>query len=408
MLHLAVVLALAADPKPVFPLFVVHGTDPTPVAGTLTKLTPDFAVTLAEPNATIQAGELVSVRRADKPLPPLPASAHVRLANGDVIRLTDVIADGDTSIAVVARLGSVKDDLPLTIPLTALSAIWFTDPPADTPPDPAAYSWFDSTKKQDALLLRNGDVVRGAVEKLTGDQTGVVRFKPVGEKSPTSYPRTAVSAIAFDPSLARVKKPKGAFARITTADGSRLSASAVSADGKTLDVTTLTGGKVSLPLADVMAVDVLGGKAVYLSDLKPKAAKEEAFGSVAWPWAADRSVKGNPLRLQTTLGDEVFAKGLGLHSKTTLTYDLGGKYRRFEVAVGLDAVSGRRGAADITILVDGKPQAIDGLIGLTYAGGVKTLAVDVKKAKELTIFVDFGPGGDVQDDVTFADARLVE
>lgn len=408
MLCALVALALAADPKPTFPLFMVYSTDSTPSAGTLTKLTPDFGVTLIEPSATVQAGELVSVRRAEKPLPPLPASAHVRLANGDVIRLTDVIADGDTSITVVARLGSVKDDLPLTISLTALSAVWFTDPPADTPPDPAAYSWFDPTKKQDSLLLRNGDVVRGAVEKLTGDQTGVVRFKPVGEKSPTSYPRSAVAAIAFDPSLARVKKPKGVFARITTADGSRLSASAVSSDGKTLDVTTLTGGKVSLPLADVMAVDVLGGKATYLSDLKPKVVKEEAFGAVAWPWVADRSVKGNPLRLRTTLGDEVFTKGLGLHSKTTLTYDLGGKYRRFEAAVGLDAVSGRRGAVDITILVDGKPQAIDGLTGLTFAGGVKTLAVDVKKAKELTILVDFGPGGDVQDDVTFADARLVE
>ena len=77
--------------------------------------------------------------------------------------------------------------------------------------------------------------------------------------------------------------------------GSPVTVSVVSADGKTLDATPLTGGKLSLPLADVMAVDVLGGKAAYLSDLKPKAVKEEAFGSVAWPWAADRSVKGNSL-----------------------------------------------------------------------------------------------------------------
>lgn len=408
MLPTLLALVLAADPKPTFPLFIAQGTDPTPVAGTLAKLTPDFGVTLVEPNATIQAGELVSLRRARMPLPPLPTTPHVRLANGDVIRVTEVIGDGDASLTLAAWFGSAKDSVPLIIPLTALSAVWFTDPPADTPPDPGAYSWFDATKKQDALLLRNGDVVRGAVDKLTGDQTGVVRFKPVGEKTPTSYPRSAVAAIAFDPSLARVKKPKGAFARVTTTDGSRVSVSAVSADGKTLEVTTLTGGKLSLPLADVMAVDVFGGKAAYLSDLKPKAVKEEAFGSVAWPWAADRSVKGNPLRLRTPLGDEVFAKGLGLHSKTTLTYDLGGKYRRFEATVGLDAVSGRRGAVDVTVLVDGKPQAIDGLTGLTFAGGVKSLSVDVKKAKELTIVVDFGQGGDVQDDVNFADARLVE
>ena len=56
-------------------------------------------------------------------------------------------------------------------------------------------------------------------------------------------------------------------------------------------------------------------------------------------------------------------------------------------------------------LVDGKPTKFD---GLTFAGGSKPLSVDVTKAKELVIVVDFGTGGDVQDDVNFADARLVE
>lgn len=405
MLPTLLTLALAADPKPTFPLFVAHGTDPAAKAGTLAKLAPDLAVTLTEPAATVPAGELVSLRRADKPLPAPPISAHVRLANGDVLRLTDVTADGDVGVVVGVRPGTMTKSQPLAIPLTALSVVWFTDPPADTPADPASYPWFDATKRQDALLLRNGDVVRGSVDKLTGDDTGVIRFKSAGEKTTTSYPRSAVAALAFDPSLTRVRKPKGAFARITTADGSRVSVSAVSADDKTLEVTTLVGGKLSIPLHDVIAVDVLGGKATYLSDLKPKASKDEPFGAVAWPWAADKSVKGNPLRLKTPLGEEVFGKGLGLHSKTTLTYDLGGKYRRFEGTVGLDAGTGRRGAVDVTIIVDGKPHKLD---NLTFAGGVKAVSLDVPKAKELVILVDYGTGGDVQDDVTFADARLVE
>jgi hypothetical protein len=395
----------AADLKLGFPLFVAYSTDPTPKAGTLAKLTSDYSVTIVQPDATVPAGELVSLRRAEKPQPALPAARHVRLANGDVLRATDLTADGDLSVTVGVRFGSARASQPLVLPLTALSVIWFTDPPADTPSDPAAYSWFDATKKQDALLLKNGDVVRGAVDKLTGDDTGVVRFKPAGEKAPTSYPRSAVAALAFDPSLARVKKPKGAFARVTTADGSRVSVSAVSSDEKLVEMTTLTGGKLTVSVADLMAVDVFGGKATYLSDLKPKGVKEEAFGAVAWPWAADRTAKGNPLRLKTALGEEVFGKGLGLHPKTTLTYDLGGKYKRFEATVGLDATTGSRGAVDVTVLIDGKPQKLD---GLTFAAGVKGLSLDVTKAKELTIVVDFGPGGDVQDDVNLVDARLVE
>ena len=404
MLPFALALALAADPAAA-PLFVAHSADPTPKVGTLTALAADFSAALAEPAAGVPAGELVSLRRADKPLPPTPATAHVRLANGDVIRAGTITTDDDTTLTVGAKLGGGKEQ-PLAVPLTALSAVWFTDPSADTPADPAGYGWFDPAAKRDALLLKNGDVVRGAVDKLSGGEAGTVRFTPAGEKAATTYPRSAVAALAFDPALARVRKPKAAYARVTTADGSRVGVSAVSADGKTLTATTLTGGKLSLPLADVMAVDVFGGKAVYLSDLKPKGATHEPFGAVAWPWQADKSAKGNPLRLTTDRGEGVYAKGLGLHSKTTLTYDLGGKYRRFEAVVGLDAASGKRGAADVRVLVDGK--AAKEVKGLTAAGGVTVLLIDVAKAKELTLVVDYGPGGDVQDDVNFADARLVE
>ncbi len=403
MLPLALALALAADPAPA-PLFVAHGTDPTPKVGVLAALGADFSASLTEPAASIPAGELLTLRRAAKPLPPLPSTSFIRLANGDVLRAGSISADDDT-LTVKAKLGGAKE-LPLALPLTALSAVWFTDPPADTPADPAGYLWFDPAAKQDALLLKNGDVVRGAVEKLSGDDTGTVRFKPASGKEATSYPRSAVAALAFDPTLARVKKPKGAFARVTTIDGSRFGVSAVSADGATLTATTLTGGKVSLPLLDVIAVDVFGGKATYLSDLKPTAAKEEAFGVVAWPWQADKSVKGNPLRLSTDRGEEVYAKGMGLHSKTTLTYTLGGKYRRFEAVVGLDAATGKRGAAEVRVLVDGKE--VKALPALTATAGSTVLLIDVTKAKELTLIVDYGPGGDVQDDVNFADARLVE
>lgn len=397
-------LAVAADSVGP-PLFVVRSADPTERVGTLSGLTTDFAVTLASPDARVPAGGLVSLRRADKPRPPHPSAPHVRLANGDVIRFRAVTAATDLTLAIDAALGS-GDTQTLGVPVTAVSAIWFVPPPADTPLDPARYPWFDAEKKRDALLLRNGDVVRGTFEKLVGE-TGAVRFKPADDKTPTTYPRDTVAALALDPSLARVRKPKGPFTRLVTADGSRLSVTAPTSDGKVLDATAVGGGKVRVPLADVIALDVFQGKATYLSELKPKADGTEPFGAVAWPWAADRSVKGNPLRLKTVLGDEVFDTGLGLHPKTTLTYDLGGKFRRFEATVGLDAVTGRKGAVDVRVLVDGKPQAIDGLTGLT-AAGVKVLSVDVAKAKELTLVVDFGPGGDVQDDVNLVDARLVE
>ena len=55
-------LALAADPAPA-PLFVAHGTATTDKAGTLAKLSADFAVTLSDPDGTVPAGELISLRQ---------------------------------------------------------------------------------------------------------------------------------------------------------------------------------------------------------------------------------------------------------------------------------------------------------------------------------------------------------
>ena len=45
-------------------------------------------------------------------------------------------------------------------------------------------------------------------------------------------------------------------------------------------------------------VDVLGGKAAYLSDLKPKVMKVEAFGAVAWPWGGTSCWSPPPWRLR--------------------------------------------------------------------------------------------------------------
>jgi hypothetical protein len=404
-----VCLSLIANPKPGIPLFLAHTTGPTVHLGTLAELNSNLALKLANPDASVAAGDLIALRRGDQPLPPPPISAHVRLANGDVIRL-DTVLGGDANGAAVklsVTPGVGREIQILPVPLSALSVLWIADPLSGTPSDPTRYAWVDRTKKHDTILLRNGDVVSGTLDRFNDTGTGVL-FKPTGEKSARTYDlASTVAAVALDPSLTRVRTPKGTYVRIVTADGSRVSCSKFQCDGKVFEATTLTGGQLTLPLAAVIAVDVMQGKATYLSDLKPKAVKEEAFGGVVWPWVADRSVKGNPLRMQTVLGEETFDKGLGLHSKTTLTYDLAGKYRRFEAIVGLDAFTGRRGAVDVRILVDGQEQKIEGLTGLT-AAGVKVLGLDVTKAKELTLVVDYGPGGDIQDDVNFADARLVE
>jgi hypothetical protein len=381
------------------PMFVAQSADPAPRRGWLARLGADWSASLVDPVAIIPAGDLVSLRQADRPLPAWPRGPMLIFNNGDRVRGT--VTGGDTrNVRFKPELSGAKA-AEWTVPLSALAAVWVVAPPGDAPFDPAAYPWADTPRRRDAVRFRNGDVVRGTVQGFAADPVEV-RVKAT-EPAPVSLPLASVSAVSFDPGLARVRKPKGAFARLVAANGSRLSLASASSDGATLKGTTLFGAAVELPLADVAALDVLQGKATYLSDLKPRRAKAEPFNGVAWPWRNDRSVRGNPLRL----GGQTYDKGLGTHPRTTLTYDLGGKYRRFEAVIGLDSATGRRGAAEVRVLVDGKDVPLDGSPRSAVGAVPRSISISVAGAKQLTLVVDFGPGGDVQDDVNWGDARLV-
>jgi hypothetical protein len=194
---------------------------------------------------------------------------------------------------------------------------------------------------------------------------------------------------------------------VVLADASRLAHTNDTVADDLLTGEALFGQKVELPLSAVMALDVMQGKAAYLSDLKPKKVEQTAFLGVEWPWAADRSVHGTALRVFTPHGESTADKGLGTHPRTVLTYDLGGKFRRFEALVGLEPECGARANVTIQILVDGKKQDIPALASLT-AGNAVSLRVDVRNAKELVLVTDFGVAGDVGADVNWADARLIE
>ena len=165
-------------------------------------------------------------------------------------------------------------------------------------------------------------------------------------------------------------------------------------------------GTAALHLA-MLALDVMMGKAQYRSDLKPKKVDQAGFFGGAWPWVADRTVHGDALRVKTAHGESTANKGLGAHPRTTLTYDLAGKYRRFETLVGLDPGGPVRAKVTVRVLVDGTEKVIPNLQNVGLGKSVE-VRIDVRKAKELTLVVEFGPAGGVGADVNWVDARLVE
>ena len=386
-------IATPAEPA----AFTATGTGDETPTGTLTAISLSLGAQVNQPNGPKTVKGLVSLRRPEKPVPALPTGAQLITAGGD--RIPGSVNGGDAKV-VKFRPTLASEDWP--IGLDVVAAIWIVAPTADTPADSSGYTWLAGTPSRDVLLFRNGDTVRGSLGGFTA--TGV-KFTPDGGAA-REVTLNDLAAVGFNPRFARVRKPKGPYAHLVLADGSRLDVSEAAVKENTLVVKAICGPAVELPLSKLIALDVLQGSAVYLSDLKPKKAETAGFLGAGWPWVADRNVRGQPLRLFANDSESTADKGLGTHPKTILTYDLSGKYARFESLVGLDVVTGKRGRADVRILLDGKEVPLPELKTLV-AGPAVAVRVDVRGAKELTLVVDFGPTGDVQADVNWGDARLI-
>lgn len=140
---------------------------------------------------------------------------------------------------------------------------------------------------------------------------------------------------------------------------------------------------------------------VFLSDLEPT----EAING--WgPYERDRSNgeqaagDGGPI----TLDGVVYAKGLGVHAASRLTYSLGGSYSRFQSDIGVDDSRGSSGSVVFIVQVDGVEVFRSGVI--TGASATQSLDIDVTGAGTLTLIVD--PNGSANNDhANWADAKLI-
>jgi hypothetical protein len=389
--------------EPAAPVFVLEKADGVMVTGPLQELASDWSVRLGgDKPVQVKGGDLLALRRSGQRLPGFDlGEPHLVLVNGDRVRGTVLRLDGEK-----VQFGfppQVGDGKPVAVPLSALSVIWLAPPDDAGEPDRLLRQLADGKRTRDTVRLRNGDVLEGI---LTALDDKALRLE-AGKKQ-EQVPRDKVAAVALSTELASDLRPKGAYGRVVLANGTRLSLAGATCDGKTVTATTAFDAVIPIPLTEVRALEVFGGRAVYLSDLKPKSYDFTPYFDRKWVWVRDGSVGGRDM----VLSGSTYTKGVGLHSASRLTYDLGGAYRRFEAVVGIDdrtgRENGREGSVRIGVLVDGKAQDVGGDRELTPRGGPRAVAVNVAGARELTLVVEFGRHQDVLDHVDWADARLVK
>ncbi len=144
---------------------------------------------------------------------------------------------------------------------------------------------------------------------------------------------------------------------------------------------------------------VAGPQRVWLSELEPVVVEEEGAFGVTWPHQRDSNLDGSPLMLD----GRRHHRGVVVHSKARLVWDLDGAYSRFHSLLGIADIVSPEGDCVVELRVDERV-----LWEGRLQGGERPRLIDVEisGAQRLELRIAFGERYDIGDHVALASAWL--
>ena len=396
---LALAALLTADARADEPTFVARTAAGKELVGPLARLDSDWALEVGKGvRKKVAAGELLELRQQGAVLPPLPADEHLILATGDRLPFTSLRLDDEKLFVRNPDLGGEE----VALSLSAVLLVWRQAPDRAAVPEKLRRDLLAGKRAKDVVLLRNADRIEGTLLSVGQDVEVEVNKKRQKVKW------TQVAAVAMSTELADRPRAPALAGRLTlTASprvaGARLTVVSPSLLKGELRARTTFGAIVRVPIERVAAVELVGGRGVPLSSLKPGRYEYRPYLDEKFAYAIDASVMGRDLRV----GGSGYERGVGMHAHSLLTYELDGKQERFEALVGLDDTDGRRGRVRVRVLLDGKEADLGHKGVLSRDGGPWRVSVPLGGAKALTLEVAPADNGPVQAVVNWVDARLI-
>lgn len=105
-----------------------------------------------------------------------------------------------------------------------------------------------------------------------------------------------------------------------------------------------------------------------------------------------------------TLNATTYAKGLGVHAPSTITYNLGGTCTAFNASVGMDDEAGSNGSVVFQVWADGTKLYDSGT--MTGATATKTVTADITGRSTLSLVVTDAGDGNAWDHADWANATI--
>ncbi len=335
---------------------------------------------------------------------PLPSGPHQRL------RLIDGTTLTCNSLELKGNEASVKLFSGQALKFPIASVHWLLTEAQDEKNRKEFEEQLARKASQDVLRLlsRDGTAIN-AFEGFVGDADAAgenLDFKTGGNTVPVAMSR--VRGIIFS------RKPgenaPTPLCKVSDGFENHFAARKLTISGERFQLVTPTGLEIETPRASVARLDFSMGKVVYLSDLEPLSVDESFLLADLWHFRRDKNLEGGPI----SLGRKVYAKGIAVHSRTVIVYDVKG-YNNLRCVLGIDdQVTGPAQAvvrfeADgnaLPIEVDGKKAAHP--LTLKSRAEPQEIKVDLSGVTRLRITVDYGDDLDLGDHVLFADARVTK
>ncbi|MGW4471229.1 NPCBM/NEW2 domain-containing protein [Nonomuraea sp. NPDC004354] len=150
--------------------------------------------------------------------------------------------------------------------------------------------------------------------------------------------------------------------------------------------------------SNAVTVTTSGGAAVFLSDLNWTGTPAIGWGTLH----KDRSVDGHTI----TLNGTTYAKGLGTHATSSITYLLNGAYSRFQSDVGVDDEVGANATVTFEVWGDGV-KLYESPSAMTPSSAAASIDVSVAGVTSLVLKVTDAGDGINSDHADWAGAKLV-
>lgn len=323
--------------------------------------------------------DLIAIRLGPAAAPEL---LRVELVGGE--RLYGAIAGGDENGDSLELLSPVLGKR--TVPIDRLQAVV---QPGVHPGDQVVPDGVD-----EALFVptpRGYDLVAGTLFRF-GPQG--VQFQTEGREDAAWYAPRKFSSLRIRGGLERDER---ASCTLLTRSADRIGVRLRRCSEDGMEVTFETGESATVRWLDVACV-VFGQGVTHLSDLEPKEVVERGYGGEpVLRWRRDLSVVGSELMAQR----RAYGRGLGVHSKSRLTYVVPAGATHFRTSVALDdsvATLPLRAHAVARVLRNDK-QVFE-IDDLRPGQPTRDAGLHVVEAGDtISLEVDFGEGRDLGDRV---------